>query len=72
MLLLRLSGFAQNAVRGQVLPATPVRCPVVGTVSTCKLSINVVKTNDPKDADRLEPKGNRVGKRTTFGLEAEV
>ena len=32
-----------------------------GMVNTCELSINVVKTEQAKDADRLEPKGTVVG-----------
>ena len=32
-----------------------------GMVNTCELSINVVKSEQAKDADRLGPKGTVVG-----------
>src|SRR2546428_11524187 len=35
-----------------------------GMVNICALSINVVTSNKPKDADRLEPKGHVVGTET--------
>jgi hypothetical protein len=32
-----------------------------GMVNTCELSINVVRSEQAKDADRLEPKGTVAG-----------